>query len=93
MPVPLRGTHAGLAQFAKVAFPRAALEIARLGLLQGTRGAQGDLPSPEVAAVGLSGHDGRLIHRLPGGERQRVHLPRARTLIRELSGRRGPCWL
>lgn len=92
-PRDLAAIRAVLAQFTEVAFPFTALEIVRLGLRQGAGGTREDLPSRALAAVGLSGYEGRLIHSLSGGERQRVHLARALTQVWEPSDSRGPCWL
>jgi iron complex transport system ATP-binding protein len=92
-PAELAAIRAVLAQATEVAFPFTVLEIVRLGLREGAEGQRGDLPARALAAVGLPGYEGRLIHSLSGGEKQRVHLARALAQVWEPVGREGPRWL
>jgi iron complex transport system ATP-binding protein len=81
--------RAVLSQSTGLNFPFTVLEVVRLGLAA----AQGSIGKAEaarllqraLAAVGLSGFEGRLHQELSGGEQQRVHL--ARVLCQAWAGR------
>jgi len=82
-----------LPQATRLAFPFTVLEVIRLGLLAGVQADRGDLPSEALAAVGLSGFEGRFYQELSGGEQQRVQLARVLVQVWEPVAHGRPSWL
>ena len=85
-----------LPQASILAFPFTVREIVGLGLAAGRRGAGEDAErrlAQALAAVDLSGFEGRLYQALSGGEQQRVQLARVLCQIGEPVADGAPCWL
>lgn len=89
-PQALAELRAVLSQATQLSFPFTVLEVVRLGLINGggdTRALQA------LAEVGLSGHLGRAVQELSGGEQARVHLARVLSQVWEPVAPDGPRWL
>ncbi len=92
-PWELASRRAVLPQSTRLAFPFTVLEVVRLGLLAGIQAEHTELPSEALAAVGLSGFEGRFYQELSGGEQQRVQLARVLVQVWEPFTDNHPCWL
>jgi iron complex transport system ATP-binding protein len=85
-----------LPQASSISFPFTVREIVRMGLTSGLNlhADQADETAAKaLAAVDLTGFEGRFYQELSGGEQQRVQLARVLCQIAEPAVNGKPCWL
>lgn len=92
-PYELAAKRAVLSQSTVLAFPFNVLEVVRLGLTSGGEARHSELPQKALAAVGLSGFEGKFYQELSGGEQQRVQLARVLAQVWEPVVAGAPHWL
>ncbi len=85
--------RAVLAQETQVAFAFTVGEVVAMGHEAGDAALMPDVVADCLRAVGLQGHEHRVMHNLSGGERQRAQLARALAQVWQPVGPLGPRWL
>lgn len=92
-PWQLAAQRAVLPQSSRVAFPFTVAEVVRLGLQDGTSGADAQVPMQALARVGLASYADRTFDELSGGEAQRVMLARVLAQVWQPVVDGQPRWL
>ncbi|MEM8582463.1 MAG: heme ABC transporter ATP-binding protein [Pseudomonadota bacterium] len=92
-PWQLAGIRGVLPQATSIAFPFTVIEVVSMGLEAGLHAADRSIPLSALAAVGLTGYEGRYYQELSGGEQQRAQLARVLSQVWEPVTEEGPSWL